>query len=186
MKKIWTHSLIVIWALALALTLGATLGAHFMPHETPNISGIQKQKGFQVHHFISQYCNCSKNIFKHLIQRKKLSGVYEVVHLIGDDKDLIQKLIQAEFKIETLKEEEAVSKYNLEALPLLVIVQDGHQIHKGGYGKDQQHSYVYDDVSIIQRLQKKPTRGIASYPVFGCANGKTRKSKIDIWSLKYE
>ena len=168
------------------LTLGSVTGSHLMPHKTPDVIGLEKHPGFTVHHFISQYCNCSKGIFKHLISRQSLSETKEIVHLIGDDENLISKLKTAGYVVEKLNEEEAVKKYNLEALPLFVIVQDGHELHKGGYGKDQQHSTVYNDVEIINKTKKIPSRSIASFPVFGCANGKLRKSAVDFWSLKYE
>jgi hypothetical protein len=129
-SKNWSKILLLVWGTGLTLLFASVMSFHYVAYKTPILKGLNQSQGFVAHHFISQYCNCSKGILKHLTERKILSGVTEIVHLIGDDNELIKRLKTAGFEVEKMAEEEAVTKYNIEALPLIVVVQNGHEIYQ--------------------------------------------------------
>jgi hypothetical protein len=144
---------------------------------------LESEQGFSVHHFLSTHCECSKNIINHLLKRKALQGVREVIHLVDGDESIRGRLVNVGFKVENTYEESALSKFNLQVLPELLILNNGKTLYQGGYGKDQQHSQAYEDARLIQDLQSG--KEAVGYPVFGCANGKLRKQKLDPLGLKY-
>ena len=113
-----------------------------------------------------------------------MQGVNEMVHLVDGNETTSVKLAGAGFKVENMDEEAALKKFNLQALPELLVANNGTTLYQGGYGKDQQHSQVYEDVQLIQDL--RIGQSVFIYPTYGCANGKLRKNRLDPLGLKYE
>ena len=179
-------SALIAWASILGLVFSLMLSFHFMPHKTPEVTNIPLSFNFTAHHFLNVKCACSKNILKHLENRKAYAGMEEHIYLINADKKNSMRLAAAGYIVNNLDEELAVKKFGIEALPLFLLVKDGQELYKGGYGKDQQHLAIYDDVAIIEKFIHGKDRAPASHPVYGCANGKVRKNILDFWRIKYD
>lgn len=161
------------------------MGLHLNPHPKDQLRGLaMSEKEFSVHHFLSLKCTCSEKLIEHLIVRKKTPNLQEIVHLIHPEKAVINRLEQAGFEVEAISEEESVKKFNLQALPLLVVKNKDQIVYQGGYARDQQHTNEYQDQKIIAQSLKQERA--EEFLVLGCANGSLRKKMVDILGVKYE
>lgn len=160
------------------------MGLHLNPHPKDELRGLTSEQQMNVQHFLSQKCSCSQKLIKHLLNRKALAEISETVHLIHPNIQTISQLQQAGFKVEPITEEDSVKKYNLQALPLLVIQNQNKILYQGGYARDQQHTQAYEDLKIITELQQQ--KKVSEFAVLGCANGSLRKKMTDIIGVKYD
>jgi hypothetical protein len=181
-KKL-SYIALLVWAVPLSLALSLMLGLHFVPHKKEPLLGLGGSSEFEVHHFLSLKCQCSRNLVNHLLKRHSLSGVKETVHLVYPQEKFVHELQLVGFIVEPIDEEDAVKKFNLQALPQLVVTRENRTLYQGGYGRDQQHSQIYEDEKIIKDLFKN--RAVGEFPIFGCANGHLRKKMLDILGVKY-
>lgn len=150
---------------------------------SPAPASMQVAQRFQSNHFLSSKCACSKKVIEHLLKRGALKEANETVYLIDSDYQLKSGLIKAGFQVEEIDEFAAESNFHVEAVPFLRITSLGKVLYAGAYGKDQKHSPVYQDVEIIEAGLAGNSKD--ALPLFGCINGKLRKSKMDVWGLKY-
>lgn len=121
-----------------------------------------------------------------------MASAHESVHLIVDSKQagrelaLARELTQSGFDVETLEEEAAVHKFNVTVVPQLVALFSGKIAYQGGYGRDQQHSEVYEDERILKKLVlNQNLKNTDQFSLFGCANGHLKKTKLDPFRIKY-
>ncbi len=84
-----------------------------LPQKTEPIRGLASVEDFAVHHFLSQHRSCSKKLIHHLLTRRALPEVNEIIHLIDGSKTTGAQLVSAGFHVETLSEEAAVATFNL-------------------------------------------------------------------------
>lgn len=178
--------LLFFWAISISFVLSLLLSFHFVPHRKETLQGLEiGQLGeMRVHHFLSLQCKCSRNIVGHLLQRKSKPNIKEIVHLIHGQSQTVFDLSQAGFQVQSLDEESAVKQFNLQSLPQFIVMSGPETLYQGGYGRDQQHSQVYEDENIIERLSRH--QPIREFPIFGCANGKMRKQLLDRLGMKYK
>lgn len=184
-KQKLSYIAIALWAIPISLVLSLMMGLHLSPHPKDNLRGLASATNdMTTHHFLSLKCSCSQKLIKHLLKRKKLTSVHEVVHLIHSEDKVVQDLQQAGYTVDPIAEEASVQKFNLQALPLLVVMKENEILYQGGYAKDQQHTQAYEDQKIIaDLLQQKQVQELL---VLGCANGSIRKKMVDFIGFKYE
>ena len=186
MKKIFRNDflVLVLWITPLGLVLSLLLGLHFAPYKVEPLRGLASEdQQLVAHHFLSLKCNCSKNLITHLLQRRAHAAVREIVHLLHQKSEVVSDLKRVGFEVQTTDEPSALKKFNLKALPQLVLMRATETIYQGGYGPDQQHEQVYEDEKIISSaLQNERS---ASRPLLGCANGQVQKSNFDLLGVKY-
>jgi hypothetical protein len=175
--------LLLLWALPLTICFSLIMALHNLPHKQEPLTGLN-QEPFTTHHFLSLECQCSKNVLTHLLKRQAILNANEVIHLIHSTSAEIKELSDAHFQVTPSEEEQAVKNFHLQAVPQLVITHQGEKLYQGGYGPDQQHLPIYEDVKIITALLKNPHAKIPAFPIFGCANGQERKDSIDVLRIK--
>ena len=108
---------IALWILPLAVVLSLMLGLHLAPHRVEPLMGLASTEDqLVVHHFLSLRCNCSRNLIRHLSERKAQAGVREVVHLIYSRPEIRLELEAAGYQVLPISEEAAVSLFNLKDL----------------------------------------------------------------------
>jgi len=120
----------------------------------------------------------------HLIERGARAEIKEKVFLIDAEEKMHRDLQKAGYEVLTYTEEGAYEAFGVEVVPYLLVRKGEAVIYGGAYGKDQQHTPSYEDTEIIDRAKLGEFSPLL--PMFGCANGKLRKSAIDFWGLKYE
>lgn len=177
--------LIGLWGIGSTYVLTLMSSLHYMPQKKDSLTmSSSETKQLEAHHFLSLNCACSKKLLNHLISRKAQDNTQETIHLIGKNSDLENQLLSKGYFVDTLvSEEEAVKKFNLTILPQLLVVKENRILYQGGYGLDQQHSSVYEDIKIINNAHQLIVT--KEYPIFGCANGQLKKKLLDPLGLKY-
>lgn len=183
-KQKFGYIAIALWAIPLSFILSLMMGLHLSPHPKDQLRGLASENEINVQHFLSLKCSCSLRLIDHLLNRKASKEISETVHLIHAEDKVTEKLRQAGYKVEPITEEASVQKFNLQALPLLVVAQKDQILYQGGYAHDQQHTQAYEDQKIINDLLQK--KKVSEFAVLGCANGSLRKKLVDPIGVKYE
>ena len=182
--KKWTYLALALWIAPLSIGLSLMLGIHFTAQAKQPITGLAFSKQIVIHHFLSLKCSCSKHLVQHLLARKSVPGANEIIHLIHSNESVTQKLRVAGYSVEAIDDEEsAVKTYSLQVLPQLLINKNDVVLYQGGYGRDQQHSQVYEDEQIIAKVAR--SESVREFPIFGCANGHVREKIFDFLGVKY-
>ncbi len=175
---------LALWVGGSSVLFGAILGQHMVPFQV-NAEQAPENLGkeFTVSHFLNPDCGCSSKVMEHLIERGSIQDLEETIYFIGREDQTADRLRARGFKILVVPEDLALADFQVEAVPLLRIASRDRVIYAGAYGKDQKHSRKYDDLAIIEAARHG--EGREGLPMFGCINGKVRKSKIDFLGLKY-
>ena len=178
-------ALTLLWASALIIPLAQVSGAHYFPFLARPLTGLASDSAPRMDHFLGTTCGCSEKVLKYLEGRG--SQVNEVVHIVGPGEPWASRLSERGFQVEVLSEDEALSRYQLESVPRLLISAAGETLYQGGYNEDQRHNSRYEDLRLWDSLARKGGAAVErSYPLYGCANGKLRKAQLDPWKMKYE
>jgi hypothetical protein len=181
----------LIWIIPITFVLSLMVGLHNAAVKKHPLQGLGTTHSMVVHHFLSLKCQCSKKVLAHLIKRHALPNTTELVHLIDSKPEMLSQLEAVGYQTNSIDEEEAVRRFNLHALPQLVITHAQQTLYQGGYGPDQQHTEIYGDEKIIKELESQLLAGtskgnvIVEFPIFGCANGTLQKKALDFLGLKY-
>ncbi len=140
---------------------------------------------WQAVHVLASDCACSRAVADHLVQRGTLLQLHESVVLIGDDRGLQAKLVEAGFPVQPVSVEEAAAHYHLRSAPWLFFVAPSGQIrYAGGYAAERDARSGYRDVAIWNALRAGQLA--EPLPAYGCAIDKRIQRAIDPLGLKYE
>lgn len=208
MKIRWSLVLPILWFVVVGAPLAVLSGFHMVPYQgtqlpgkaiedlayegalsnpNSNVTEISRSSSSQslrqLHHFLGGSCGCSVRIINYLTERRAQSDFTEHIHLINGDESLEKKLQQAGYQVHHLEEEKALSQYNIQSVPQLVVLESEKVLYQGGYNKNQMHQSDYRDLEIARAVDSKAA---TTYPLFGCANGALIKTKTDPWGLKYD
>lgn len=131
-------------------------------------------------HVMYRACPCSVRTLAHLVERRAVLGIDELVLLVDDDPapgEVEQPLRAAGFRVAGITPRGLAETYGIEAAPVLVVVKpDGGLAYVGGYNRRKQEPR-YMDVAIardaMQAAEPSPL------PVFGCATSARLADAVD-------
>ncbi len=180
-----------LWFVLVAIPIGFMMGQHqaFKSYTKTTDLAIFKKNltaKFTTLHLIGSDCLCSQKLSDYLIQRKPLKAIEELILIVGNNHLLKQKFISAGFNVEEISPKLAASKYSIKALPQMIVYDERNTtLYSGGYTNKRApaSSEDYDDLKIIEQV----THGYSQTerPVFGCANGRDFRNKMDPIGIKY-
>lgn len=187
MKK--QFALLTIWFCAISVPMMYLMGLHSFAFKSQTLAKIamapeiKKNSKWKMVHILSSKCACSKRVGIYLSKRSPLPNVNEVIYILDDQEVLSErKLKEAGFKVVRMNGNLALEKYDIDAAPQLVILDEELRIkYSGGYNDSREMKY--EDLKILASLKNNQT--FAPHPVFGCANGKRTAELVDPWGLKY-
>jgi hypothetical protein len=141
---------------------------------------------WQIRHFLSGDCPCSRSVAVHLVDRGVIPGADEQVILIdGVDRRasdaLAEQLQRRGFRIETITAAEATSREGIVGVPVLEIARDGEIVYRGGYD-DSGMRKTFRDAEIFAALAVHQT--VTRLPVLGCAVSDRFRTKTDPLGIK--
>lgn len=182
------------WAV-LMLLIGASLMVnHWVPLPRPKVeqggsaaSLVSFQTVDAAHrwaavHFLYAECPCSRRVLDHLLQQQPRAEVAERIVLIGDATQLATNAETQGYEVDCVMPEELLTKYGVEAAPLLMIFDpQGRQRYVGGYTSRKQLLDIQDR-AILGQLQSG--QEVEPLPLFGCAVSGRLKSLVDPLGLK--
>ena len=157
----------------------------------PNLRSPGDRGKWLAVHVLFADCPCSRQIFNHLALRGALSdgagdassktpGIVETILLVGDDVALGERARAAGFALETVLPEDLKARYDIEAVPILILADGADSIrYIGGYTSSKQGPKV-EDLEIIARTRNGEVT-LAPLPVFGCAVSRRLESIVDPW-----
>ena len=115
-------------------------------------------------HVLDSECRCSQRVVAHLVETKRPTDVTEVVLWVGPvapAPELVQR-----FDVRRVTAAE-LSRYEIEAAPLLVVVSPGDEVlYVGGY-TDRKQGPVFHDLEVL--ASARDSRPVEALPLFGCA-----------------
>lgn len=128
-----------------------------------------------VAHVMYRSCACSGKTISHLLERRAIAGVDELVLIVDDDGASApddQDLVAAGFRVQTITPIVLKERYDIHAAPVLIVVRPDHDVaYIGGYNRHKQEPR-YADVAIIRDVLDR-VAATDPLPVFGCATTAT-------------
>lgn len=186
-----------LWGAAVLLVGGLLLAPHLAALPAPLATdlrlraaltgphGVLAPGGWGVVHVFYRTCTCSRRTIAHLLARRALAGVDEVVVIVDDDAAAAADdaaLAGAGFRVVVITPAALRERFHIEAVPLLVIARPGGDLaYVGGYNRHKQ-SAAYEDLAILRELRATHSR--EPLPVFGCATSKRLAAAFDPLGLR--
>lgn len=130
-------------------------------------------------HVLYRDCACSRRTIAHLIERRALAGVDELVLAIDDAGragPADAALRAAGFAVRVVTPTELRARLGLEAAPVLIVARpDGELAYVGGYNRHKQTRS--EDVELLAELGRGADA--PALPVFGCPTSARLASALD-------
>jgi hypothetical protein len=169
-------SMLVVWIAITMIGLAALSVKHMasLPDSADEVlltrAMLQLRKGsngnFLVHVIYAQ-CSCSRALFAHLLTRRPFPGAEEAILLVGTGTEKREAAERAGFTFLQISAQELVSRFGLEAAPVLIAIGAGGQLrYVGGYFA---HPAAITPLDRSIYLKIGTDERIDSLPVFGCA-----------------
>lgn len=142
-------------------------------------------ENWQLVHFVDQNCLCSNFVARHLVNRSSEKNINELVYLLGESQEVYEALIQADYQVVKLKDEELVEKFGITGVPAFAVFSPGKKLrYFGGYNERTINKFSkIKDLEILKLIQQG--KDVSKLPQFGCANSKALQAKLDPLRLKY-
>jgi hypothetical protein len=192
-RKLLIYSGLAIWG-AGCLVIGIyLLASHLLTLPAPAAADPVLHRGITAHrrphqrdrwlalHVVYDECKCSQRVLDHLLAVARPTDVAERVILVTEHREASAAWISAipahGFELDVVSPEQLVSEYNVEAAPLLVIVDPADTVrYVGGYTPRKQADDVRD-LTVIAAVQRGET--VEPLPTFGCAIGRALNERLD-------
>jgi hypothetical protein len=186
----WT--LIAAW-LGLALLGIASLGVSHtapMPKPTPEerltralLALRERPRMPFLVHVIYSRCSCTERLFRHLVSRKAMAGLDEAIVFVGVDAAKQASARAAGYRFTTVTPNELVSRFGLEAAPVLfAFTPDGRLAYAGGYFDKPAAVVALDERIVSEVEQGAPAEPL---PVYGCAVSPELQKEVDPLGIVY-
>jgi hypothetical protein len=134
-------------------------------------------------HVLASDCRCSQRVFDHLFTSERLSGVSELVVLVGSDPAVERRAAAAGFALRVVTREQLWSEYHVESAPLLVVLDPEDAIrYAGGYARRKQDPRVLD-LDILRALASGQRAD--QLPLYGCGVSERLQRALDPFGVKY-
>ncbi len=193
-------AMLSIWAVAVLVVGAALMAPHVVALPVPapdarlalamrSLPGATAGR-WSALHVLYEGCGCSARVLAHLMARRARTDLNEQVLFVRDaphaDPGVEMTAVRARgagFGFESVTPGELEQRYQIEAVPLLVLADAaGHIRYSGGY-TDKSGAVEVDDVPIIDGVRSG--RSVEARPVFGCAVSSRMQEAIDPLRIKY-
>jgi len=200
-RRAFGVALLLVWAVAVLVVGAALMAPHVvaLPVPTPDDSrlafAMRSLPGatagrWSALHVLYEGCGCSARVLAHLMARRARADLNEQVLFVRDapqaDPGAEMTAVRARgagFGFESVTPGELEQRYQIEAVPLLVVADAaGHIRYSGGY-TDKSGAVEVDDVPIIDGVRSGLS--VEARPVFGCAVSSRMQEAIDPLRIKY-
>jgi len=189
---------LLVWV-SVCVVIGVyTLASHLLTLPAPATSDAVLHRGIAAHrridqrdrwlvlHVVFDECACSQRVLEHLLAVTPTPGVPERIVLVTEHPATTEGVVAAAktrgFDVEVVVPDQLVDDYHIEAAPLLVIVDPHDDVrYVGGYTLRQQAADIRDRAVIAATLRGE---AVTPLPTFGCAVGRSLKSKLDPLGLR--
>ncbi|HEY3740892.1 MAG TPA: hypothetical protein VGL53_13660, partial [Bryobacteraceae bacterium] len=128
-------------------------------------------------HVIYAQCSCSRALFLHLVTRHPFPDAEEVILFAGADPRKEELAKQAGFGIMTVSAAELVSRFGIEAAPVLIVFDSAGRLRYAGGYYSHPATITPLDESIYARLAAGAE--VEPLPVFGCAVSVRLQKSLD-------
>jgi hypothetical protein len=136
-------------------------------------------------HVMYRGCACSAKTIAHLVDRRAVPGIEELVLLVDDAGQGAaddQHIRDAGYRVSVITPRTLHETYAIEAAPVLIVVgADGTLAYVGGYNRRKQEP-KFMDVAIVRDAMDKAA--VPPLPVFGCATSSRLANFIDPLGLE--
>ncbi len=189
---------LLVWVSVCVVVGVYMLASHLITLPAPAASDAVLHRGIVAHRRIDQHdrwlvlhvvfdeCACSQRVLEHLLTETPTPGIPERVVLVTEHPGTTANTVAAArargFDVEVVVPDQLVDDYHIEAAPLLVIVDPHDRVrYVGGYTPRKQAADVRDRAVIAATLRGE---AVPPLPTFGCAVGRSLKSKLDPLGLR--
>ena len=165
------------------------MGSHTLslkPSKSENLKELKSEKSWTIMHFLNPECGCSEKVFKSLAARPpKTKNIEEKVFVLGKKPEWVSALKARGFSVVTDSMDHYSEKYQINAVPQLVIIDEDKRLHySGGYSSKRGPASVVEDEVIYQEVVSN--KSTVERPIYGCVNGSDNQKKTDLLGYKYE
>ena len=182
---------LIVWACAGTALGGVLLLRHLVALPTPALDDPTLRAAIRevlppsadrlrAIHVMYRSCPCSRRTIAHLLDRRALADVDELVIVVDDDGrpgDADPALRAAGFRVLVATPRELHVRFAIEAAPVLVVVRpDGELAYIGGYNRRKQ-APIFEDTAILAELADRSTA--TARPVFGCPTSARLAEALD-------
>jgi hypothetical protein len=183
-----------LWALSMVVAGTALMAAHWVALPVADGSGgalareilardVNIAGRWHLVHVLFSECRCSARVMDHLLSRPVPADVQEHVVLVGKADGRAQRVRDHGLDVMTVTPQELAQRFEIEAAPLLVVVDpQGMVRYLGGYTTHPQ-GLDYRELEILGRARQELEVG--ALPTFGCAVSQRLQSYLDPLRLKY-
>ena len=128
-------------------------------------------------------CRCSQRVVDHLTTRQRPPELSEHVVLVGRDRSMERRLQTRGYRVTTVNPEELLSRFRLQAAPLLAVISPAGDLrYLGGYSERKQGPDIRD-LEIVAGLRARSA--VDELPLFGCAVSQGLQDLLDPLGIKY-
>ena len=169
------------------LTLPAPTATDMALHQAiANQRHADQRDRWLVFHVIAEGCGCSQRVLDHLLADRRPADVVERIVFVTEQPSGAASTIAAirtrGFDLDVVTPDELGARYQIEAAPLLVIIDPGDTVrYVGGYTPRKQAADVRD-VAVIEATRRGAV--VKPLPAFGCAVGRALRSKLDPFRIR--
>lgn len=180
------------WFFIVGIPLSYMMGSHTFPWQASHAKDLvtlanEKRNKLTVLHFLSVDCDCSKAVLEKLISRNPLINEDEKVFIMGKNLSWEEQLRKKQYQFETNERDYFSTKFDIKAVPQLVIIKDRKILYSGGYSNVRAPaSSQIEDEKIIAEISNKKSGTSSERPIFGCLTGRVERKIYDPLKLKYE
>jgi hypothetical protein len=194
-------AMLSVWAVVVLVVGAALMAPHVVALPVPAADGSRLALAmhslpganagrWSALHVLYEGCGCSARVLTHLMARHARADLNEQVLFVRDapqaDPGLEETAVRARgagFGFASVTPGELEQRYQIEAVPLLVVADAaGHIRYSGGY-TEKSGVVEVDDVPLIDGVRSG--RSVEARPVFGCAVSSRMQEAIDPWRIKY-
>jgi hypothetical protein len=195
-RRIVLRVTFALWVACCLVTGGYLLSSHVLTLPTPDITDLGLQRAavvargpsqhgrWLVVHVLDQDCVCSLRVLDHLLADPRPADVAERIVLIATEvsPDRRAAIAARGFDLDIVTPEQLAERYHVEAAPLLVVADPADSVrYVGGYTPRKQAADVRD-IKVVEALRRGER--VAPLPTFGCAVGRSLRTKIDPLGLR--
>jgi hypothetical protein len=182
---------LALWATAMVVPISFLMAGHLLTLPAPEKAALQPRlhadttasNQWRTFHVLGSGCKCSSNVLKHLLERKAQPGVAETILYVGAETPQLAETRTAGFEVEALDPRQLADKYNIQTVPLFIVVDPSQRVvYSGGY-TDRKQGPDIKDLTLLEGLMA----GKAEHelPLFGCAVSRELQQQLDPLGLKY-
>ena len=200
-RRVLGVAMLSIWAVAVLVVGAGLMAPHVIALPVPALNdgrlalALRTLPGatsgrWTALHVLYERCGCSSRVLAHLMARRARADLNEQMLFVRDSpqadpgvEDTAVRARGAGFGFASVTPAELAQRYQIEAVPLLVVADAAGRIRYSGGYTEKCDAVEVDDVPIIDGVRSGRT--VYARPVFGCAVSSRMQEAIDPLRLKY-